>query len=172
MLAANSPASAVALRAVYLVRHAEKDGDALSATGRKQADKLADLLKNSGVTSIYTSQFERTRQTAAPVKAALEAAGSHVQILSLDLPTTLLEHPEDASLLASYGRSAVQTLQEKSPDEIVLIVGHDVTIPAILLALGYASPVRIDPTEFDRLFQLIPRAAGSSPGFWELTHYA
>jgi broad specificity phosphatase PhoE len=166
--------SALAQRAVYLVRHAEKAGDALSATGRAQAARLAGLLKDSGVTFIYTTQFERTRQTAAPLKSLLEAKGSAVETLSLDLPASVLDHSDDPDLLASYGRSVVKTIREKSPGEIVLIVSHDATIPAILQALGHEPKVTIQPTEFDRLFQIVPRAAGDAraPGFFELAHYA
>jgi broad specificity phosphatase PhoE len=165
---------ALAQRAVYLVRHAEKDGDALTATGRAQAEKLVCLLKDAGITTIYTTQFERTRQTAAPLKAILEAQGSRVRALSLDLPASLVDHPDDADLITSYGRSVVTTLRDQSPDEIVLIVNHDATVPAIIRSLGHQPKLTIQATEFDRLFQVIPRSAGDTrpPGFFELVHYA
>ena len=81
---------AAAQRAVYLVRHAHKSGNALTPTGVAQAEKLALLLKDSGVTVIYTTQLERTRQTAAPLKALIESKGGHVDVSALKLPEDLL----------------------------------------------------------------------------------
>jgi broad specificity phosphatase PhoE len=158
----------------YLVRHAEKDGDTLTAKGRAQAEKLASLLKNAGITTIYMTQFERTRLTAAPLTALLEAQGLRIRAFSLDLPASLVDHPDDTDLITSYGRSVVITLRDQSPDEVVLIINHDATLPAILRALRHQPKLTIQAKEFDRLFQIIPRSAGDTrpPGFFELVHYA
>src|SRR4030095_12239590 len=57
---------------VVIVRHAEKatnggsDPD-LSSTGLARADALARILKDSGITAIFTSEFKRTQETAAPI---------------------------------------------------------------------------------------------------------
>ena len=56
--------------------------------------------------------------------------------------------------------------------EIVLIVGHDNTVPAVIKALNYPLPVTIGSTEFDRLFQAIPRKNGQSPALLQIRHYA
>ena len=53
--------------------------------------------------------------------------------------------------------SNVERLKETVPQDIVLIVGHDVTVPAIIKALGSTVPDKIEPTEFDRLFQPFQR---------------
>jgi broad specificity phosphatase PhoE len=163
-----------AQRAVYLVRHAEKDGDALTPTGEAQAAKLAELLKDAGITAIYTTQFERTKRTAGPLATRLRSRGIAIESSSLDLPADLVAHPEDPDRLASYGRSVVAAVRQQGPDAIVLIVGHDTTIPAIIRALGIESPPTIAPAEFDRLFQVIPRPTGDQGplGFLELQHYA
>jgi broad specificity phosphatase PhoE len=56
---------------VIIVRHAEKaasggsDPD-LAPAGRARADALARMLKDSGVTTIFASEFKRTQETAAP----------------------------------------------------------------------------------------------------------
>src|SRR6267154_5258496 len=63
---------------VVIVRHAEKatnggnDPD-LSSAGRARAEALARILKDSGITAIFTSEFKRTQETAAPT-----AISSHV----------------------------------------------------------------------------------------------
>ena len=56
---------------VVIVRHAEKATDGgrdpdLSLAGRARADELARILKDSGITAIFTSEFKRTQETAAP----------------------------------------------------------------------------------------------------------
>src|SRR5687768_534547 len=64
---------------VVVVRHAEKSTDdpqdpSLSATGQERARLLTSVLKNAGVTSIYTTQYKRTRQTAEPLAQQLGIA--------------------------------------------------------------------------------------------------
>jgi broad specificity phosphatase PhoE len=173
ILSASQPTMARAQRAVYLVRHADKEGDALNTAGREKAGKLACLLRDAGITAIYTTQFKRTQQTAEPLKSKLEASGAHVTTSSLDLPDGLISHPDDPALVASYARSVVETLRAKNPGDIVLIVSHDTTVPAILEALGCRRKVVIQPTEFDRLFQVVPAAGDTRPpGLFELVHYA
>jgi hypothetical protein len=56
---------------VFLVRHAEKQTDgedpALTAAGRQRALELARLLGESGISEVYSTDFARTRDTAAPL---------------------------------------------------------------------------------------------------------
>src|SRR5215212_4122138 len=77
-----------AQQAVIVVRHAEKADQspdtALSAKGRARAKALADLLRGAGVTHIITSEFVRTRDTAAPLAALLGLSVERVP--ARDLP--------------------------------------------------------------------------------------
>ena len=56
---------------VVIVRHAEKaandpkDPD-LSEAGRERAQTLARILKDGHITAIFTTEFKRTQETAAP----------------------------------------------------------------------------------------------------------
>jgi broad specificity phosphatase PhoE len=161
-------------RAIYLVRHAEKAGDDLTPKGKMQAEQLATLLKDSGITVIYTSQFERTKKTAEPLVQKLKGQGLSVRQEGLPLSDDLLKAPEDPALLAEHGKQAVKTLKESSAADIVLIVGHDVTVPAIIKALGSNVPAKIETTEFDRLFLVVPRGDSDPrpPGLFQLLHYA
>ena len=67
---------AAAQRAVFVVRHAEKQSESnepgvpLSEAGRARANKLAALLKSAGVTAIYSTDFVRTLETAEPLARA------------------------------------------------------------------------------------------------------
>jgi len=59
---------------VVLIRHAERDpsgSDALSTPGRKRAAMLVRMFREAGVSAIFTSEFNRTKQTAAPLAQAL-----------------------------------------------------------------------------------------------------
>src|SRR5215213_4822262 len=80
--------SASAQQAVIVVRHAEKVDQAadaaLSAKGRARAKALADLLRGAGVTHIITSEFVRTRETAAPLATRLGLTVE--QVAARDLP--------------------------------------------------------------------------------------
>src|SRR5437667_6366432 len=56
---------------VVIVRHAEKAANGgndpdLSSAGRARAEALARILKDSSITAIFTSEFKRTQETAAP----------------------------------------------------------------------------------------------------------
>ena len=61
---------------VVIVRHAEKatnggnDPD-LSSAGQARAEALARILKDSGITAIFTSEFNRTQETAAPTATSI-----------------------------------------------------------------------------------------------------
>ena len=65
---------AAAQSTIFFVRHAEKaqgeDPD-LTEAGRARAESLASLLKDTGISAIYTSEVKRTQQTAAPLAKLL-----------------------------------------------------------------------------------------------------
>ena len=63
---------------VYLVRHAEKDltpglnDPALTAAGRQRAIALRDSLAPRNPVALFTTDTRRTRETLAPLEAALQ----------------------------------------------------------------------------------------------------
>lgn len=75
-----SPLAQAPLRAVIVVRHAEKaaapkDNPPLSPAGTASAQALLDALRDAGITTIITTDQVRTRETAAPLLAALHLKG-------------------------------------------------------------------------------------------------
>src|ERR1044072_5463679 len=58
-----------------IVRHAErgandpKDPD-ITAQGRNRAERLAQILKHADIRAIFTTEFKRTQETAAPTAKA------------------------------------------------------------------------------------------------------
>src|SRR4029077_6005176 len=135
---------------VVIVRHAEKatnggtDPD-LSSAGGGRADALARILKDLGITGIFTSEFKRTQETAAPT-----ATSTHVT------PTVVA---------AKHTAALVAKLHQLNGN--ALVVGHGDTIPNIVKALGINSPINIPDTDYSELFIVI---LGDKPQLFRL-HY-
>jgi broad specificity phosphatase PhoE len=136
---------AAAQQAVFVVRHAEKISDEderLSEAGRARAARLAEMLKRSGITAVYSTDTERTLGTAKPLADALglkigiyEAKAMNVRVDSTAL---------------------VDRLHREAPRGIVLVVGHSNTVPSLLSALGCPDAVTIAGDEYDNLFVVVP----------------
>src|SRR5436190_3609498 len=135
---------------VFIVRHAEKarTGDKdpdLSLEGRKRADALAHILKDSQITSVFVTEFKRTQKTAAPT-----AKAAHVS------PTVIP---------ASDVGALVEKLRALNGN--ALVVGHGNTIPDLLKALGIATPVSIPEDDYSEIFAVL---IGNAPQLLRL-HY-
>jgi broad specificity phosphatase PhoE len=141
-----APTVATAQGALFLVRHAERadttEDSPLSAAGHARAARLALILRDAGITRIYTTSRRRTVQTAAPLAAALNLTPSELPAADLD--------------------ALITGLRTATPDDRVLVVGHSNTLPEILQRLGLTAPVTIADAEYDNLFIAIPRE-GSPP---------
>lgn len=139
-LCASAAVLAQSATTVIVVRHAEKIDDsadpALSETGNARARALADALTDAGVTAIITTQYERTRRTAAPLSDRLGVA---------------------PVVVAASGRSHVDDVAAHVRNlaaGTVLVVGHSNTVPAIIRALGGPDVGEIADTSYDDLFVL------------------
>jgi broad specificity phosphatase PhoE len=134
---------------IYLVRHAETAGDRamdpsdppLSEAGAARAAALAHALADAGLTSILSTDLQRTRATAAPVAAA---TGLEVQMYD----------PSD--------QPAMRALLERlaSDGGRHLIVGHSNTTPALVRMLGGDPISPISESEYDRLYVVSVTAGG------------
>jgi broad specificity phosphatase PhoE len=122
---------------IHLVRHAEKLDDSrdppLNEAGKHRADLLADLLQDAGITAIWSTEYQRTLATAAPLASRL---GLKVQAY----------HPGD---LAAFAAILLRTPGRH------LVVGHSNTNPALVQALGGAPHDPIKDTEYDRLYTIV-----------------
>lgn len=136
-----------AAQTVILVRHAERaDGGApatgaamqgnpdpeLSAAGKARAQTLAAMLKDAGITSIYVTQYIRTRDTAKPLADALGLTPEVVNSREMDALVAKIKAQKSGH---------------------VLVVGHSNSVPAIIKALG-GPDVTIADDEYDNLFIL------------------
>ena len=132
-LAAGTPAKDSLI--VFLVRHAEKVDSSrdpeLSATGKKRAEELAGVLGDADIQHVHSSDFIRTRDTAAPIA------------LRLNLKLEVYD-PRDLPPL-------VEKLRQAGGRH--LIVGHSSSIPGTVELLGGNPGADInEASEFDRLY--------------------
>jgi len=135
---------------VVIVRHAEKAANGgndpdLSSAGRARAEALARILKDSGITAIFSIEFKRTQETAAPT-----ATSTHVT-------PTVVAAKDTAALVAR--------LHQLNGN--ALVVAHGDTIPNIIKALGINSPVNVPDADYSELLIVI---LGDKPQLFRL-HY-
>ncbi len=124
----------------YLVRHAEKaegKDPALTEAGQERAEVLSERLNAAGITAIYSTDYRRTQQTAAPLAKRLE-----IPIQSYN--------PRDLQGLVDRLRQSSGT---------VLIVGHSNTTPELVALLGGDPGAGMTEKTYDRLYMLL--GAGS-----------
>ena len=113
--------------------------------GQKRADALAQILKDSQITSVFVTEFKRTQETAAPT-----ARAAHVS------PTVVPANDIGA---------LVEKLRALNGN--ALVVGHGNTIPDLLKALGIATPVSIPEDDYTEIFAVL---VGDAPQLLRL-HY-
>ena len=123
----------------FLVRHADRldwsEDTRLSKAGEERARRLAALLKDAGITAIYTTEFQRAQKTAEPL----------AQILNIR--PKVFRHTDH--------EGPIERIKRQTQREMALMVGHDSTIPPMLKLFGYADPISIARNEYDNLFVVI-----------------
>lgn len=142
------PSLALAQKLVYVVRHAERaDGGAppagmtapadpeLAAAGEARAQKLAAMLADAGVKAIFSTEYKRTKNTAQPLATKL---GATVQVVT---------SKDTAGLVAR--------LKNDHANDIVLVVGHSNSVPAIVKALGGVD-VTVADDDYSSVFVVVP----------------
>lgn len=133
---------------VFLVRHAERATDdprdpTLTPEGTERAELLATLLAGAGITAIYSTDWRRTRLTAAPLA---EATGLPVRIYD----------PGDSTAMAAFAREVVEEGGR------VVVVGHSNTVGPTVARLGGDPGTSIADDEYDRLYVVVPAAPGGN----------
>jgi phosphohistidine phosphatase SixA len=136
-----APPAVLAQEAVYVVRHAERADQSpdspLSADGIRRAAALGKMLRDAGITHVFTSEARRTIDTARPL-------ASGAQLTPRRLPAA------DVAALAA-------ALTALGAHDRALVVGHSNTVPELLRALHVDTPITIADSEFDNLFIVVPR---------------
>lgn len=141
-----APSVASAQKLVIVARHAERaDGGSMAAgsqtdpplsqAGEARARKLAAMLADAGVTAIVTTEYKRTKDTAGPLAARLGLAAK--------------------TMAARDTAGLVSALKSTHAQDVVFVVGHSNTVPAIVKALG-GPDVSLPESDYDSLFFVVP----------------
>jgi len=127
---------------IIFVRHAEKAvvpaGDpSLSQAGRRRVAELTRQLVDAdvvaGVDAIYSTPFNRTRETVQPLADAL------------NLPINAYDAADTEEIL--------ETILKLHKGKIILVVGHGNTVPVLIANLGASKKVPpIEQNEYDNIY--------------------
>lgn len=147
LLATSLAAAPNPVTTVILVRHAEKasqeDASPLTPAGTERANELARVLAGVKVDAIYTTQYRRVQDTAAPFAQALGI-------------TPLVRNAG-----GTYASDLAREIREQRRGQTVLVVGHSNTTVSVMKAFGADMP-KIEESEFDNLYVLTD-VDGASP---------
>ena len=145
---------------VILVRHAERatepaNDPILTEAGTQRAQALKEVLRGAGVTSVITTHLQRTQLTAKPLAETnglsfivVRAGGSgHVD-------------------------SVAAAVNRRPAGDVVLVVGHSNTIPAIVGALGGPKLPDLCDMQYSMLYVLEFPSPGARPRFIEARYGA
>ena len=127
---------------VLFVRHAEMSGlpaddPGLNQVGQRRASELARQLVDAdvvaGIDAVYSTPLRRSVETAKPVAEALDLA-----VRSYDIADT---------------EAFVEALVREHKGKIVLVVGHNDTLPEIIGNMGASKVVPpIADDEYDNIY--------------------
>lgn len=121
----------------FVVRHAEKNPGAdstLTQEGHKRAGKLYQILKDSGITRIYSTPYKRTRQT-----------GDSLRILGKINITLYKPDTTGESLIYEISRN-------NDWGKKILVIGHSNTLIPILKSLNTFPKDTVGEKDFNFLF--------------------
>lgn len=136
---------------IYIVRHAEKGtlpsgNPDLTEEGRNRAQNLGHMLRKKNIEAIYSTETQRTRQTAEPLSLL---SGVPIQAYSNDTLPKFLYRVLDA---------------EKNS----LVVGHSNTVLRMLTELNLRPGIReIADNDYDNFFVVVMKSK-DGPGGYEL----
>lgn len=122
---------------IYFTRHAEKEDNGknpnLNDKGRKRASNIAILLSSADIAHIFSTNYNRTLQTAKPLS---EYLGIKVE----------LYNPKDLKVFAE---------ELKNITGNILVVGHSNTTPELVGILSGKQVPAMSEGEYDTVFQLV-----------------
>jgi broad specificity phosphatase PhoE len=126
---------------VFVVRHAEKGpatpDPSLTEAGNVRARALAHSLRDQKVSAIFSSEFKRTQETAAPLGQ------------ELGITTTVIGAAKTDDL--------VTALKALPPGSRALVVSHSNLVPVIVEKLSGQKVGELTDSDYDRLYVVILR---------------
>ncbi|MGJ8606250.1 MAG: SixA phosphatase family protein, partial [Marivita sp.] len=119
--------------AVYVIRHLQKaagDDPVLTSEGAANAQILAAMLENKGITAIYSTDTRRTMQTAEPL----------AERIGLTINAYDHRQPEALAALVAANEGAV------------LVVGHSNTVGDLITHFGGTTAPVLTEQDYGTLF--------------------
>jgi phosphohistidine phosphatase SixA len=130
---------------IVLVRHAEKAGPTgdvpLNAAGQQRAVLLSKMLRDLKFNAIYTTEFRRTQETAAPLAASQAIKPVVIKAQDLD--------------------GLIGKLKAAASTDVILVVSHSNLVPTIAERLASTIPA-MDETDYSRLIVINTTATPAS----------
>jgi len=121
---------------IYLMRHAEKSSGndpELTEIGKQRAQQLATLLKKTNITHIFSTQYNRTIQTAQPLAS----------LLNLEIE---FYNPRELKKFAQ---------KLKGMNGNILVIGHSNTTPELTQLLSKQQIKPLTEKDYGDLYQVI-----------------
>lgn len=133
-----------------IIRHAERNGklDELTELGRQRADQIRQLGAVLKVQAIYTTNFQRTRDTIQPLADALQ------------ITPVVYQDINDAW---------VDKVRNQHPGQTVLIVGHSNTAGLLAGKLAGQPGRMLAEDEFNAMF-IVKTKGGQAEGWVEIPY--
>jgi len=130
---------------IYLVRHAEKQSDgthdpSLTKAGHERAQATAKRLTDKGLKAIFSTDYKRTKETAAPTA---KATGLLVQSYN---PRTLEAFAKELKLAPTTA----------------LVVGHSNTTPVLVNFLAGTKYPLLEDHQYDHLYIVTLKDEGAA----------
>lgn len=128
-------------QSIFLFRHSEKltgNDPHLTDAGKQRAQQLVGLLGKVQPTAVFSTDYNRTIETATPI-----AEHFNITIQSYD-----------SRDLAAFKHTVL------AQDGVVVIVGHSNTTPELAKLIAQIDVEKMPETEFNRYFILQSEAQG------------
>lgn len=135
---------------VILVRHAERAAEPradplLTPEGQQRALDLAAALAGANVSAIITTHLQRTQLTAKPLGDAIALSPIVVRAGG-----------------PAHADSVAAAVMRRPAGEVVLVVGHSNTVPAIIAALGGPKMPDLCEGQYSNIY-ILELQAGRAP---------
>jgi broad specificity phosphatase PhoE len=143
---------------ILVIRHAERNdlescspatvkgrpNPTLALTGgvSVRAQALAHVGGEDGIAAIYASEFCRSQQTVQPLASQLGLTVNVVDQFEADGTTINVD-------------SLIDQIWANNTGQVVLVAGHNNTVPVIVKRLSGISIAAIDETDFDNLYVVV-----------------
>jgi len=114
---------------IYLVRHAEKqqegENPSLTGCGQTRAKQLASLLSQTKISQIYSSNYQRTKQTANPLAITKHITVQNYNPRNLEQLSTQLQQKKQNSLVVGHSNTTSQLAELLSKQKIAPLTEQD-----------------------------------------------